>query len=135
MSETLYLSYPPRLSPIVASVKASFDKAGYAYQDLDQPEDGSLVLLFLDMESTPEEIYASAPWLKEQFDYSSFKALRLMPFLLYRSCLGDVEEQVDEHLADTLEEVISGEFKPYGYDLDDENPLREFESVLENYEE
>jgi hypothetical protein len=135
MSETLYLSYPPRLASLVASVKASFDKAGYVYQDLDQPEDGALVLLFLDMESTPEEIYASALWLKEQFDYSSFKALRLMPFLLYRSSLGDVEEQVDEHLADTLEEVISGEFKPYGYDLDDENPLREFASVLENYEE
>ena len=116
-------------------VKASFAESGYPYQDLHTPIDGSLVLLFLDMDSNPEEIYESAPWLKEQFEYSSFKALRLMPFLLYRSNLGSVEDQVEEHLADTLEEVLSGEFKPYGYDLDAENPLEEFPSVLENYEE
>ena len=135
MPETMYLCFPKRLEAQVALVKASFAESGYPYQDLDTPTDGSLVLLFLDMDSSPEEIYESAPWLKEQFEYSSFKALRLMPFLLYRSNLGSVEDQVEEHLADTLEEVLSGEFKPYGYDLDAENPLEEFPSVLENYEE
>ena len=136
MSEILYLNYPPRLSDKVAQVKAAFQKEGIPFEDLvSEPKDYSLVLLFLDMDSSEEEIYAAAPWLKQQFDYSSLKALRLMPFLLYRSSEGDIEEQVDDNVADTIEAVFSGEFKPYGFDLDSPTPLREFGTVLHNYEE
>ena len=118
------------------AIVLSLARKGYAIRALSgTPEDGSLVLLMLDMGSSEEEIFSTAPWLKEQFDYSSFKALRLMPFLVYRSSEGDIEQQVEDHLADTLEAVISGEFKPYGYDLDAQDPLLEFPSVLETYEE
>ena len=136
MNEILYLSYPARMEGHADKVCADLTNKGFRVERLlGQPHDGSLVLLLLDMASKSEEIFASAPWLKEQFDYSSFKALRLMPFLLYSSSLGSVEDQVEERLSDTLEEVVSGEFKPYGYDLDADDPLLEFPSVLETYEE
>ena len=136
MNETLYLSYPKRLLPLAQILTKELSKRGYHAEKAPQePLDGSLVLLLLDMESKEEEIFASAPWLKKQFDYSSLKALRLMPFLFYRSSLGCVDEQVEENLGETLEAVISGEFKPYGFDLDASDPLAEFPSVLETYEE
>lgn len=136
MSEHFYLSFSPRQSKLGETVLASLSSQGYSVSRLlGSPNDGSLVLLLLDMDCSEEELYASAPWLKEQFTYSSLRALRLMPFLVYRSSLGDIEEQVEEHLADTLEAVISGEFKPYGYDLDAIDPLKEFPGVLETYEE
>ena len=136
MNETLYLQFSSRLAKDVAKVKAAFEEKGLIHQDLKgAPKDYSLVLFCLDMDSTEEEIYASAPWLKEQFDYSSLKGLRLMPFLLYHSGKGDIEDQVEENLAETIEAVFSGEFKPYGFDLDSSAPLSEFDTVLHNYEE
>ena len=136
MNETLYLSYSQRLLPLAELLTKELSKRGYHVEEAPlEPIDGSLVLLLLDMESKEEEIFASAPWLKKQFDYSSLKALRLMPFLFYRSSLGSVDEQVEDSLGETLEAVISGEFKPYGFDLDASDPLAEFPSVLEAYEE
>lgn len=136
MSESLQFVFSPRQRPLGEAIVLALARKGYAIRALSgTPEDGSLVLLMLDMGSSKEEIFSTAPWLKEQFDYSSFKALRLMPFLVYRSSEGDIEQQVEDHLADTLEAVISGEFKPYGYDLDAQDPLLEFPSVLETYEE
>ena len=136
MSETLNLCYSRRQQALGERVLSSLIQAGYDAKTLqNSPKDGDLVLLLLDMESREDELYASFPWLEGQFEYSSFRALRLMPFLVYRSSEGDIEEQVEENLADTLENVISGEFKPYGYDLDAIDPLKEFPSVLENYEE
>ena len=58
-----------------------------------------------------------------------------MPVLVFDSRKDDVENLGDKPIATTLEEVISGEFKPYGYDLAKKNPLEEFLSVLEGYEE
>ena len=136
MNETLYLQFAPRLAKDVAKVKAALTEKGLPYRDLEgSPKDYSLVLFCLDMDSTEDEIYESAPWLKEQFDYSSLKGLRLMPFLLYHSSEGDIEDQVEENLAETIEAVFSGEFKPYGFDLDSPTPLGEFDTVLHNYEE
>ena len=136
MKETLYLSYSPRLSGIASIVEKGLTNLGHHVEKANGTNyEGKLVLLLLDLDSSAEEIFSSAPFLKEQFDYSSFRAMRLMPFLVYHGNDGDIEEMVEGGLADTLEEVISGEFKPYGFDLDTENPLAEFESVLENYEE
>ena len=58
-----------------------------------------------------------------------------MPFLIFASSKGSIEDQVEDGFAEVLEEVVSGEFKPYGYDVDAEDPLLEFASVLETYEE
>ena len=136
MNETLYLSYSPRLSGIASTVKEGLSALGLRIADAHEEDyEGKLVLLLLDLDSSVEEIFASAPFLQKQFEYSSFKAMRLMPFLVYHGNAGDIESRVEEGFADVLEEVISGEFKPYGYDLDDKEPLKEFLSVLDNYEE
>ncbi len=134
--ETLYLASTARLELLGETLLTALKGKGYEATPLKgEPKDGSLILLLLDMETTEEELYEDLPWLKEQFEYSSYKALRLMPFLFYHSNLGDIEEQFEKYLSDTVEEVLSGEFKPYGYDLDDEDPLKEFPSVLSSYEE
>lgn len=136
MTETFYLHFPSRLSETAKTVHNALKDASYDVEALQgAPNDGSLVLFLLDLDCDEEEIYASAPWLKEQFAYSSLKALRLMPFLVYHSGEGDIESLVEERLAETIEAVFSGEFKPFGYDLDAEKPLAEFPSVLESYEE
>lgn len=136
MNETLYLSYAPRLKPLVEKVQVNLKAKGYSIADVDPSHlEGKLVLLLLDLDSSVEEIYASAPFIKEQYDYSSLKAMRLMPFLIFASSKGSIEDQVEDGFAEVLEEVISGEFKPYGYDVDAEDPLFEFASVLETYEE
>ena len=136
MSNTMYLAYSRRQSDTAQKILSLLIQAGYDAKSLqNSPKDGDLVLLLLDMESREDELFASFPWLRDQFEFSSLRALRLMPFLVYRSSEGDIEEQVENCLADTLESVISGEFKPYGFDIDAEDPLKEFASVLENYEE
>ena len=132
----MYLSFLPRQKDVAESILLSLRSAGYdAKPLLGEPQDKSLVMLLLDMDTKEDELFGSNPWLQAQFEYSSLKALRLMPFLVYRSSLGSVEDQVEENLSDTMEAVISGEFKPYGFDLDSPNPLQEFASVLETYEE
>lgn len=134
--ETLYLTYPKRLEVIALKARQALERLSFPCKKLEgAPKDGSLVLVMLDLDSREEEIYSFAPWLKEQFAYSSFKALRVMPFLFYHGQQGDIEEAFDERLSETMESVFSGEFKPFGYDLDAENPLREFPSVYETYEE
>ncbi len=100
-----------------------------------KPSEKGINVLLLDVKTSPEELYTDLPWLKDQFDYSSYHGFRLLPFLVFDSRKEDIENLEEEPIADTLEEVISGEFKPYGYDLAKKNPLEEFLSVLEGYEE
>ena len=46
----------------------------------------------------------------------------------------NIDDLFEEGLGEVYEELFSGEFKPYGWDLDDENTIQEFERVLEeNY--
>ncbi len=137
MNETLYLAYPSRLDAKAKLVATKLEAKGFVVEEANEKRlEGSLVLLLLDMATTVDEIYASAPWLEKQFEYSSLKALRLMPFLLYRSSLGEVDDQVKNNpVGETFESLLSGEFKPYGFDEDADDPLIEFDRVLETYSE
>ena len=136
MSETLFICPLPRLREDATAASYALTRLGYPTAFLKgAPKDGSLVLLMLDMDATAEEIFDAFPWIQEQFHFSSLKALRLMPFLFYHSRLGDVEEQAENGLTDALEAVLSGEFKPFGYDLDALEPLKEFPSGYLTYEE
>ncbi|MCR5348188.1 MAG: hypothetical protein K6E59_01090 [Bacilli bacterium] len=132
----LLLAIAPRLKESSLPVLRALSQKGYPYQLLEEdPKDGDLVLLFLDLKSTKEELFDSFPWLEAQYEYSSLKGFRLMPFLMYHGKQGDIESLYEENLADMMDEVISGEFKPFGFDLDAGFPLEEFPAVLESYSE
>ena len=135
MSDPLYLHGPQRLLPFRRKLVEELRTLGLEVELGLQPVEGAIHVLVMDVKTSPDELYADVPWLKEQFDFSSLRGFRLMPFLVYDSNVDDVENLDDEPIAETLEEVISGEFKPYGYDRAKKNPLEEFPSVLEEYDE
>ncbi len=96
--------------------------------DVDPKE---IVILLFSANTDKEDLLAAQPWLKQQFDYSSFKGFRLMPLLVYSSSEQDPEELFEGELGELVEGLISGEFKPVGFDLDDPGCLKEFDRILE----
>ena len=135
MNDPLLLFASKRLLPFGNKLLPELRGLGLDASFGTSPKEGAVHVLLLDSKTSPEELYQDIPWLKEQFDYSSLRGFRLMPFLLFDSRKEDVENLDGEPIEETLEEVISGEFKPYGYDEAKANPLEEFLSVLEEYEE
>lgn len=97
----------------------------------DSIDPNELVICCFD-ETATSESFLSLPWLKEQEEYSSYPYLRVLPFFVYSSSKGDVEELFEEGLGDEIEEVFSGEFKPFGFDFDDiEGSVKELKRVIE----
>ena len=135
MKDPLLLFAPKRLLPFGERLLVELRGLDLDVSIGASPKEGSVHILLLDSKTSPDELYQDIPWLKEQFDYSSLRGFRLMPFLVFDSREEDVENLDGQPIEETLEEVISGEFKPYGYDKAKENPLEEFLSVLEEYDE
>lgn len=135
MNDPLLLFGPKRLLPFGERLVKELQSLHLDASLGKSPTDGAVHILLLDSQTSPEELYEDVPWLKAQFDFSSYRGFRMMPFLVFDSNKEDVEELDEEPIGETLEEVISGEFKPYGYDLAKKNPLEEFLSVLEEYDE
>ena len=135
MNDPILLFAPNRLLPYEERILPELVSLGLKANKGEAPDTKAVQLLLLDPKTSPEELYTDLPWLKEQFDYSSFRGFRLMPFLIYDSRVDDVENLDDEPIGEIFVDVLSGEFKPYGYDLAKKNPLEEFLSVLEGYEE
>jgi len=135
MAENLLLFGPKRLAPFAKNLENEFATLGLNAKCASSPRTDCINVLLLDPKTSPEELYKDLPWLKEQFEYSSLKGFRLLPFLVFDSQKENVEELDDQPIAEVLEEVLSGEFKPFGYDKAKKNPMEEFLSVLEEYEE
>lgn len=135
MADPLLLFGTKRMSLVRMTLLFQLISLGLKASQGVSPSERAVNILVLDIDTTSEELFEDLPWLKEQFDYSSLRGFRLMPVLVFDSRKDDVENLGDKPIATTLEEVISGEFKPYGYDLAKKNPLEEFLSVLEGYEE
>ena len=100
-----------------------------------QEMDPNLVtLVFLTPGVSLDELFDAFPWLKQEHERSSSPYLRLFPFIPYHPSRENIDDLFEEGLGEVYEELFSGEFKPYGWDLDDENTIQEFERVLEeNY--
>lgn len=96
-------------------------------------ENESLILFLFDEETTKEECFAEFPWLLEQLEYSTISKFRIMPILAYHSSKAEPESLFDGELGEFYEEVFSGEFKPFGWDLDSPDPMVEFDRILESY--
>ena len=107
-------------------------KQGYEVRPVSSSIQPDELVLCLFGESAKAEDFLSLPWLKEQSDYSSYRYLRVLPFFVYRSSETDPEEAFENGLGDEVEEVFSGEFKPFGFDLDDVDfSLKELDRIIE----
>ena len=95
----------------------------------------ALTAIILSNDTTLEGLFQAAPWLKEQFEYCSYPHLKLMPIFVYASSKEDPEVAFEGPVGELYEELMSGEFKPFGFDLDAKNPLEEFPRILEEYSE
>lgn len=133
----LQLAYAPCDKEAALKVLSELKKLGYDVLLVkDKPLYPEEVILALFTEDTDREEFLKAlPWLKEQKDYSSLKYLRVMPFFVYSSKKTDPEEAFEGNPGELYEDIFSGEFKPYGWDLDRKDPEVEFKRVLSDYEE
>lgn len=135
MSELLQLAYAPEDANLAKLIGEKLNRNGYRTRICHGEVDPQEMVVCLISENTKRESLLNAePWLSEQFDYSSYHNFRVLPLLPYHAKDGDIEEIWEEGLGEFYESLFSGEFKPYGWDLDDENAIVEFRRVLEEYE-
>ena len=122
----------PKAAPFVSALRA----AGYDVKEnaKDVDEEG-LNAIILSEDTTLDALFEAAPWIKGQYEYCSYPHLKLMPVFIYASSKVDPEEAFEGKVGEIYEELMSGEFKPFGFDLDNENPLEEFQRIYEEYAE
>lgn len=137
MEKLLQIAYESANRNEVEEVKKVLLKEGFAFVEANREVDPShLVLVFLTPKSTVDSLMKEIPWLANQYEESSYRYLRAMPFIPYHPKDEDIDELFDAGLGEVYETVFSGEFKPYGWDLDDPHTVKEFLRVLEEgYEE
>lgn len=132
MKITLQLAATKSQEENLEKVSNVLKKNGFETIRINKEIDPNLVaLVFLGVEITPEMLFSAFPWLKEEYARSSCKYLRLMPFIAYHPKKENIDDLWENGIGETYEEVFSGEFKPYGWDLDDEETIKEFLRVYE----
>jgi len=134
--EILQFAYGLNQKTIALEAIEALREAGYEVIDSGgQDIDPNRIVLLLLSEGVSEQGLLGIGWFKEQFDYSSYPHLRMMPFVAYHSSKDDFDALWEKDIGDVYENLISGEFKPYGWDLDDPSSKIEFARILEDYEE
>ena len=73
--------------------------------------------------------------LREQLGYSSIPHLRLLPLFIFDGSQDDPEELFEGKTGEFVEEIFSGEFKPYGWDISKDNNIDELVSIIEEQSE
>jgi hypothetical protein len=137
MDRKAQLAYETKNRDAACKVARILAESGFEIELVQKTVDPKrLVILLLSRGSQEDTLYEDLPWLKEQFAFSSFKGFRLFPVFLYSSSLIDPEEAFAGGLGEVYESVFSGEFKPFGWDLDKNHLDPEFLRVLEeSYQE
>lgn len=137
MEKQLQLAYLPSDRQLAEKIGLSLSENGLEIALVNKDIDPSkLVVVLLTPSVTAKQLFSSFPWLKGQFELSSFKGFRLMPLLAFDPNFTDIEAAYEGELGETMEEVFSGEFKPFGWDISKKDADPEFFRVLEeNYSE
>lgn len=83
--------------------------------------------------TTLKGLLSSNPWIKKELSHTS-KGLRMMPLVVYDSKLEKLDDVWTN--AEQIYSLMSGEFKPYAYDLaSKEKSLIEFRRIIEEYKQ
>lgn len=133
----LQLLYPSSIIDEARKISNELQCAGFEVdhnpEEFDEDELG-LALFIKDMDA--ESYLKEVPFLQEQLDYSSVKHLRILPFFIYDGRKDDPEELFEGPTGEFVEEIFSGEFKPYGWDIHRGDNMKELlEIIEENYAE
>ena len=134
MKPAISLYFDPLDAKDAALFASALEQDGYPCLLNPTSFDGkTLAAILLSERASLDGLYGAAPWLKEQYEYSSFPHLSLLPVFVYASSKTDPEEAFEGKVGELYEELMSGEFKPFGFDKDAKNPLAEFQRILEGY--
>ncbi len=113
MEKQLQLAYLPTDRTLAEQIGLSLSESGFDVTLVNENVDPNLlVVVLLTPSSKPEDLFSCFPWLKSQFELSSFKGFRLMPLLAFDPKETDIEKAYEGELGETMEKVFSGEFKP-----------------------
>ncbi len=104
----------------------------FVVKDVLLDEEG-LVLIPFTSSTDEADLLSTLGFLRRQKDFSSIPYLKIMPVFLYHSSKEDPEVAFEGNAGKVYEDIFSGEFKPYGWDLDAIHPEIEFDRVLESY--
>lgn len=96
-------------------------------------DENGLILVPFSSRTDLGELLSSLGFLRRQKEFSSIPYLKIMPVFLYHSSKEDPETAFEGNAGEVYESIFSGEFKPYGWDLDSQNPEAEFDRVLKSY--
>ena len=134
--ETLLICFDESEESRAEELRIGLKGLGYTALLANRPvNENDFVLLLLGPDCSKEGLLKSNPWLGKQFEDSSFRGFRLMPVVAYHGNSEDVDAVWESSVGEIYEEMISGEFKPFGFDLDNENAAKEFHRVYEEYSE
>ncbi len=133
--EKLQFAFGKGQSEVALEAMEALRQAGYDVIETHGEIDPDQIVLLLLSKGMTKDGLLEIKWLREQFEFCSYPHLRMMPFVAYHSKTEDFDELWDETIGDVYDELISGEFKPYGWDLDDPKSKIEFERVLGDYDE
>lgn len=132
MKNKLQLAYESQNREAALKIGRILGENGFEVElvqkDIDPTE---LILILINIHSKEDTLFASLPWLKEQYGYSSLKGFRLFPILVYSPSKEDPEALFDGELGELYEKVFSGEFKPFGWNEESATLDPEFKRILE----
>lgn len=133
----IQLLFPSCIEADAAPIKKQLEGRGYhvTSNPNDFDENSLCIALFVkDMDA--KDYLASNPIIKAQLEYASYKHFRLLPMFVYDGSKDDPEILFEGPTGEFVEEIFSGEFKPYGWDVSQENNIEELIKIIEdNYAE
>ncbi|HBM70737.1 MAG TPA: hypothetical protein DEF61_05585 [Firmicutes bacterium] len=131
MEKKLQIAYINKNKEKANEFKSILEQNGYRIEisNKDILENEICLLLFY-KGITLKDIFSDIPWLKKQSEKSTIAYLRLFPIFLFDR-KEEIELDINEYLP-ILESLISGEFKPYGFNLKDKNSIVEFNRILKD---
>lgn len=132
MEKKIQLAYLPFEKSLSEKIGLALSESGFEVTLVQEEIDPTtLVIVLLTPNVKSEELFSSFPWLKEQFALSSYKGFRLMPLIAFDPSKVDIEKAYEGEFGETMEEVFSGEFKPFGWDVTKKGVDSEFFRILE----
>lgn len=132
MEKKLQLAYENQNRDLAFKIGRILGENGFEVELVQKDIDPKKVILILiNIYSKEETLFSSLPWLKSQFDYSSLKGFRLFPLLVYSPSKEDPEAIFEGEFGELYGNVFSGEFKPFGWDEENDALDPEFKRILE----
>lgn len=133
----LEIAHAPSEEEIGKKIAENLSSFGYEVVKIEEKplSEKDVILALFTSETEEDDFLKALPWLAKQREYASIRHLKVMPFYVYHSSKEDPEVSFEGKPGKLCEDVFSGEFKPFGWDLDAVNPAAEFPRVLEEYSE